>query len=103
MCGGARRWCGDAVVWRRCGSAVTQYGGLACQRADKAEDERGGPCREEGGTGAEEHEGAYARCAQPLQGEQAWRVHERHYEEAERRHQREALPHQLCVHEGPHG
>ena len=72
MCGGARRWCGDAVVWRRCGSAVTQYGGLACQRADKAEDERGGPCREEGGTGAEEHEGAYARCAQPLQGEQAW-------------------------------
>jgi hypothetical protein len=64
--GAATRWFGGVAA------AVTQYGGLACQRADKAEDERGGPCREEGGTGAEEHEGAYARCAQPLQGEQAW-------------------------------
>lgn len=56
--GAVARWCG---------------GGRACQRADEAEDERGGPGGEEGGYGAEEHQ-AYGRRAQPLQREQACMV-----------------------------
>ena len=64
--------CAGAPV-RRGAVARWRGGGRACQRADEAEDERGGPGGEEGGYGAEEHQ-AYGRRAQPLQREQACMV-----------------------------
>ena len=68
-CGAAVvRLCGALAVWR---AVWYGSGGVACQGADKAEDECCGPGREECGPGAEEHE-TDARRAQPLQGEQAW-------------------------------